>query len=489
MSTSAVPAGDLAAWQTVVDELERQRDAVRHRRDGPLWVRQRLGEFLWSTQRAIMESVRDHRYTAVAACHGPGKSRLASRVAAWWLETHPPGLARVVTTAPTGAQVRAILWAEINNAADRAAVQGRPFNGRLNEVEWKIGNQLVGFGRKPSDYNPHAFQGIHAPYVLVILDEACGIIKHFWTAARAITTGEHCRILAIGNPDDPESEFAKACASEKWNTFWISAFDTPNFTGEPVPPEIADALVGPAYVEDMRTEYGEDSPTYISKVLGRFPMDADDGVVKLSALRACSPPEPTVRSAQEREPVHLGVDLGAGGDQTVIRERRGMVVGRVWRSQSRDAMHATGLVVNAIRETGAVMVKVDVIGIGWGVVGRLQELRREKQFAAEVVGVNVAEVSSEPEKYRNLRAQIWWEVGRKLAEDRAIDLSHLEERDRERLITQLVAPKYSVDSSGRIVVEPKDETRVRLGRSPDDADSLLLAFYVPPQHRVGVRWL
>src|SRR5438132_6463821 len=307
-STSYSSQADRAAWDAALTQLEARREAARMRHDGPRWVRERLGEFLWSTQNAILDSVRDHRYTAVQACHGPGKSRVASRAAAWWLETHPPGTARVVTTAPTGDQVKAILWSEINNAADNATANGRPFDGRTNETEWKIGKQLVGFGRKPADYNKHAFQGIHAQFVLVILDEACGIIKHFWTAARAITTGEHCRILAIGNPDDPGSEFRRVCMSERWNVIRISAFDSPNFTGEPVPDDIRDALVGPAYVEDMRMEYGEDSPTYISKVLGEFPTDAEDGVIRLTAVRACCAPEPVPRAELELTPVHLGVD-------------------------------------------------------------------------------------------------------------------------------------------------------------------------------------
>jgi hypothetical protein len=46
-------------------------------------------------------------------------------------------------------------------------------------------------------------------------------------------------------------------------------------------------------------------------------------------------------------------------------------------------------------------------------------------------------------------------------------------------VSQLTAPKYHLDSSGRIVVESKDDTRKRINRSPDDADALLLAFYVP----------
>jgi hypothetical protein len=471
---------ELAAFGAAVDQLRARNKARRLGKDGAEWTRERLGEHLWSRQVDILDSIRDNRYTAVQACHGPGKSRVASRAAAWWLETHPPGSARVVTTAPTGDQVKAILWSEINNAASVAEAREQPFHGRINETEWKIGKQLVAFGRKPSDYNPHAFQGIHARYVLVILDEACGIIKHFWTAARAITTGEHCRILAIGNPDDPNSEFARVCASDKWNVIKISAFDTPNFTGEPVPDELREVLVGPSYVEDMRTEYGEESPTYIAKVLGQFPSDSDDGVVRYSSLRACTAPEPIPRTDDQLLPVELGVDLGAGGDETVIQERRGMVVGRVWRTRTKEAMTAVGMIRNALEETGATSVKIDVIGIGWGVVGRLNELKSEGKIAASIVGVNVAEAASEPEKYARLRSQIWWEIGRKLAEDRAIDFSQLEEQYRDKLFSQLVAPKYTHDSSGRIVVEPKDETKKRLGRSPDNADGLLLAFYTPP---------
>lgn len=470
---------DLAAFGAAFDQLEAEDTAEQHRYDGPAWVRDRLDEFLWSTQREIMDSVRDNRFTAVKACHGPGKSRVASRIAAWWMETHPPGEARVVSTAPTFPQVEAILWSEINNAAMRASSLGNPFNGRVLSTEWKVGNQLLAFGRKPSDHNPHAFQGIHAKYVLVIIDEACGVVQNFWTAALALSTGRHCRILALGNPDDPSSKFAEVCQDSQWNTITISAFSTPNFTGEPVPIELADVLVDQVYVDDMAREYGEESPTYISKVLGEFPIDSDDGVIRLSALRQCSLATETPRTDAELSPVELGVDFGAGGDTTVIRERRGMVVGRTWRTGSKDAMHVVGLVLQAIRETGATAVKADVIGIGHGMVGRLRELGDNGAHDAKIIGVNVSETSSDPTRWMRQRSEIWW-MGRQLAEDRRWDLSGLEERDRERLISQLVAPHYKLDSSGRVVVETKDDTKERIHRSPDDADALLLAFFNPP---------
>jgi hypothetical protein len=484
----SVDALALAAGR-LEERAEEDAVAERYATDPGLWARDKLGAHLWSKQIEISESVRDHRQTAVQACHGPGKSWTAAQLTAWWLDTHPPGEARVVTTAPTGDQVKAILWSEINGAFEKASARGRPFLGRINETDWKLGKRLIAFGRKPSDYNPHAFQGIHAKYVLVIIDEACGVNKQFWTAAHAIATGEHCRILAIGNPDDPGTEFARACGSGRWNTIRISVFDTPNFTGEAVPDELREMLVSRVYEEEMRLEYGEESPTYISKVLGEFPSDAEDGVVRLSKVRACCRPRDTPWRADQLGPVELGVDMGAGGDETVIRERRGVMVGREWRFRERDSKRAVAQIVEAINQSQAEVVKVDAIGIGWGVVGMLEEKQGdgEGKHQAQVVGVNVAEASTDPDRFKNLRSQLWWEVGRLLSEDLAWDMSGLEEDDKERLVSQLTAPKYTTDSAGRTVVEPKAETRKRIGRSPDNADALLLAFHVGPS--VGIRWL
>lgn len=192
------------------------------------WVEERItGYTVWSKQREIMASVRDNRKTAVRSCHGIGKSWTAALVACWWLDCHPPGEAFVVTTAPTGAQVRAILWRYIRRIHKRGQLPGR-----VNQVEWLIDDELVAFGRKPADHDEAAFQGIHARYVLVIIDEACGIPEDLWIAADALTTNPDSRLFAIGNPDNPASHFRKVCMDGSgWNTIGISAFESPNFTG------------------------------------------------------------------------------------------------------------------------------------------------------------------------------------------------------------------------------------------------------------------
>jgi hypothetical protein len=145
-------------------------------------------------------------------------------------------------------------------------------------------------------------------------------------------------------------------------------------------------------------------------------------------------------------------------------------------------MQVVGKIVRAIAETGASAVKVDVIGIGWGVCGRLKELGKQGTHKARIVGVNVGEASGDPTRFPRLRDQLWWETGRELIRTKGIDLSGVD----DAVIAQLVAPRYAIDSSGRVKVEPKAETRLRLGRSPDDADALLLAFYVPADHEPGL---
>jgi hypothetical protein len=122
------------------------------------WVTSTLGEFWWSGQHRMAQSVVENRYSAFKASHDVSKSHTMSRLALWWIDVHPPGEAFVVTTAPTTPQVEAILWRYMGNAHKKAGLPGRI----TLDAKWYIGNELVAYGRKPADYDPAAFQGIHA---------------------------------------------------------------------------------------------------------------------------------------------------------------------------------------------------------------------------------------------------------------------------------------------------------------------------------------
>lgn len=188
-------------------ELQRQYYLAR-----PVeWARDRLGDFLWSGQRRIIESVRDHRKTSVATCHEVGKTRIAAVATGWWLDSFPPGDAYVVTTAPTARQVRAVLWREINRVHARGSLYGR-----TNQVEWLMVTPLgkeeqVAIGRKPDEYQVGSFQGLHQRYLLFIGDEACGIPLQLLIEAESLIANDNSKMLLIGNPDDPKTEFGRIC--------------------------------------------------------------------------------------------------------------------------------------------------------------------------------------------------------------------------------------------------------------------------------------
>ncbi len=455
-------------WDVAADRLD---PPIDYTRDPAGWTRDKLGEWPWSKQVEIMESVRDNRHTAVMSCHDTGKSYTAARLASWWIDAHAPGEAFVVTTAPTGAQVKAILWREINRAHKKGGLIGR-----CNQLEWWIGNEMVAFGRKPADTDPQAFQGIHQRYLLVIIDEACGVPKVMWDAVETLATNEYARVLAIGNPDDPATQFKRVTEpGSDWNVIQISYTDTPAWTGEQVPSNLLLDLISPTWIEERRKMWGENSPLWTSKALGQFPEYSTDTVIPL----------PMVRELQKREdwPVELepvsqlGVDVGAGGDFTSIRHRLGRSPGEVVRDHTSDAGNVVGKVVEFANRVEATRIKVDTIGIGWGVVGWLQDRVREGVLRpdTDVVPVNVGERAWDGTRFPRLRDEVWW-MGRELTQDAGWDLRNLD----DDTLGQLIAPKYKPDPGGRTKVEPKEETRERLGRSPDDADALLLAFYDPP---------
>lgn len=473
--------------EAVERELERRRQSANARfypfQADPIgFVETGLLGFLWSKQREICESVLKHRRTAVKSCHDVGKSAVAARLAAWWISVWPPGEAFVITLAPTAPQVKTILWREINRVH---AAAGLP--GRTNQIEWWIDPEIVGYGRSPADTDPTAIQGIHARRVLVIFDEACGIAKALWDAADSLIANDDSRFLAIGNPDDPNSEFFNICKpGSGWNTIRISAFDSPNLTDEIVPQWLRPLLVSETWINEKRKSWGESSPLYASKVLGEFPEQAADGLLSLAWITAAVerelPPGPQARN-------ELGVDVARfGGDASVIYHMHGDRFHRLKRSTNRDLMWTCGLVVEAIRDTGAKRVKIDDIGMGGGVVDRLLEIQRDQPTIVpadvQIIGVNVAsapERETEELRFKNKRAELNWALRERFRAG-LIDIDGGE----DELLSQAAQIRYQINSTAHIVMESKEDMKKRTqGVSPDDWDALVLAAAEPSYPGAG----
>lgn len=463
-----------------------------HINDPVGWIRDRLGEHLWSKQRAIAESVRDNRYTAVASCHDAGKSFVASRLVTWWLDVHPPGDAFAVTTAPTAPQVSAILWREIRRAHRKGGLRGHITQG--NVPEWKLDDgESIGYGRKPADDDQAAFQGIHALYPLIVVDEACGVPKNLFDAVDALATNENARVLAIGNPDDPSSHFASVCRpGSGWNVIHIDGLATPNMNAaalamypglatlfetlglepstEDVPDGLRPLLLSAMWVQERIQRWGVTSPIFTAKVRGHFPEIGHDTLITPAMIRA----------AQERTlapgPVSvLGVDVARFGlDRTVIALSRWPQTRIIAEYAKLPTTATTGHVIAAKREHLAHEIRVDGVGVGGGVVDQLVDAGHD------VLDMQAGAGALDNEHYLNARAEWYWAL-RERFEQGDVDLDPAD----DELAAQLGAMKYRYTARGQVQIESKEDMKKRGLPSPDRADAVMLtAAATPPPEGV-----
>lgn len=478
-------------------EAEVDNPWARYEGDPVGFIQEGLGETLWSKQVEIARSVVENQRTAVAACHAPGKSHLSARIVSWWIASHAPGTALAITIAPTHRQVRNIIWPHIRRCHFMAKLPGEVLT-----QTWKVGGDVVAYGFSPSPYDEAATQGIHAPNLLIVVDEAGGIGEVVGQALEALMTGGNTRLLLLGNPptDQEDSWFERCYESPLYNTITIGAYDTPNFTGETVgicktcPPQVGEHLitkhlVDERWVEDVIQEFGADSPFVEARVWARFPRATANKVIPFGWCEKASNNEDPLTGSH----IRLGIDIAAdGGDEFVIAKADGFTASIVHRSSGKaneNAVDVANVCLRHIREAEEThlareiqeppRIKIDTIGVGWGVVSMLQKWGQEGKHRSKIVPVNVAERARDPQKFRNIRSELWWN-GRALLQPDQEGRQNLALDTERKVMSQLAGPTFKSDSAGRIQIETKAEMKRRGVSSPDQAEAVLLAVYEPP---------
>jgi phage terminase large subunit len=454
-----------------------------------------LGDHLWRDQRRIIESVRDNFKTAWRSCHGIGKSFCCARLVLWWLFSFPYSI--VLTTAPTWRQVEDILWKEIRSAYNNSK---EPLGGDLAPSATRLsisGIEWMALGLSTND--PNRFQGYHAEHLLVIADEACGVDEDIFDAIMGVLTSAHCRLVLIGNPTDIGGQFYRACRNpEGWSTGKTSAWDTPNFTKfgitrddiinntwrSKVPLKKGATnkddfdwpypwLITPKWAYDAFLEWGTAYPAWFARVEGDFPEQGEYNVIPLS----------WIEKAQDRwentnptgQPI-LGVDVARGGmDKSAIAARVDNKITFIQTFSGLDTQQLAGEVIRIYREMDARVANVEANGMGVGVI---DELKKHRESGIVVNEVNVSTRSEILDKkgnrlYANLRSELWWTL-RQSMDPKGDMLLALPPRAAS-LAADLSAPKYDL-SSGYTQVELKEKTKDRLGRSPDEADAVIMTF-------------
>ena len=311
----------------------------------------------------------------------------------------------------------------------------------------------------------------------MMFDEAPGVALPIWNAAEGSLSGDHTRMLAIGNPITPSGPFYDAFTkgAERWRCIHVSCLDHPNVTGDEI---VVPGGVTREWIEDRKRAWGEDSPLYQSRVLGAFPEQADEALVPLSWLDAFAVaedgPRPTPSGDDSGPTTVMGVDVARyGSDESVWLVRTGPRIDEVVSVRGADLMEVAGRTKALAKKRGIkpADVCVDEIGIGSGVVDRLTE----QGFA--VTGVNFGGKAQDPEMHSNIRAECYWTMREALSPDAGDDrLSVPDVSMLAELRAELTSINYTFTSRGQVKIEAKDDIRKRTGRSPDYADALALTY-------------
>lgn len=435
-----------------VEALRRYRSTE----DGAyLFVVEVLGQTPDDWQKEVLLAVsRGERRISVRSGHGVGKSTVAAWIMIWKALCFYT--VKVVVTAPTSAQLFDALFAEVKRWI-RELPEGWQtlLEVKTDRIELKAApNECFISARTARAEAPEALQGVHADNVLLVVDEASGVPEAVFEAAMGSMSGENATTLLFGNPTRTSGFFFDTHNKNRanWWTLKVSCFDSQR--------------VSPEFIREVAEAYGEESNAYRVRVLGEFPTADDDTVIGLGIVEAAMSrnivPSP-------KTPVVWGLDVARmGDDASALAKLRGTVMLekiKSWRKL--NLMQTVGVVKaewDATPEADRpVEINVDGIGMGAGVVDRLCELGLPAR------AINVAELPALNPTYRNLRTELWFK-GRAFFEAANCALP----KD-DLLCADLVSVKYlPPDSAGKIRVEPKEETKKRLRRSPDCADAFLL---------------
>jgi len=446
------------------------------------FARSWLQSAVWAVQAQILYAIARNSRVSVKACHSSGKTFVAALAALWWMARHPTGI--VITTAPTWVQVERLLWGEIHRAVGRSLVKFPEPN--KTSLYHRADNYLLGL----STNQGVRFQGFHGR-VLLILDEAPGVNPEIIEAIEGIRAGGDVRTLQLGNPIIPSGPFYDDFHGQRHRTkcITISAFDTPNLSNlrrRPNEPwEVTmDALLRLSedqldervnwhlttrrWVKEKYEEWGPKHPLFQSKVLGEFPEHAEGQLISLAWVEASAKRDVLVDGGE----LEAGLDVAGPGEAetvlTIINRRTGAIVLQRWWTLP-DPRGEVVAELRPFRQRGQLgEIKVDSNGIGWGMACHLRDLGFKVRF------VNVGQASTQPDRFKNLRAEFFWQLAMRFKDGEVAGLKN------ERTQGQLTSILYEHDARGRVVIESKEDAAKRGVPSPDRADSLMLAFARPP---------
>jgi phage terminase large subunit len=396
------------------------------------------------------------------ACTGPGKTAVLAWLGWNFLLTRPHPI--VGATSISQDNLRANLWTELSRWHGKSMLLQHQFEQTKTAIfhkehpkTWKIEARTWAKDADPTQIG-NALRGLHAPYVMWLLDESGDYPNAIMPVAEAIFSGNpiEAHIVQAGNPLKLSGPLYQACTTARhlWRVIEITADpDDPKRT-----PRVS--------IEHAREQirlYGRENPWVLVNIFGRFPPSSINSLIgpdEVAASQKRFYREHEIGSAAKI----LGVDVARFGHaKSVICPRQGLQCFPLMQYRNVNSTQGAGQVARKWNDWGADACFIDATG-GFG-AGWLDQLYA---LGKTPMGVQFAGEAHRKDRYFNKRAEMYFEAVDWIKRGGALPPS-------DELLAALTQTTYTFRGD-RFLLEPKEDIEARLGFSLDDADAFVLTF-------------
>lgn len=426
-----------------------------------LFAREVFGVEPWSEQEAIFAAAdRGEPRIAAKSGHRVGKSMGNAIMLHHWQKTRFPQKSAV--TAPSEKHLFDALWAEFRGLENRYTPDYQWLKGLFETTQERSIMKL-----RPAESfisvkvsrpgQTEALQGMYAPHVCLIADEASGIPDAAFEASMSSMANPEVLFVMTSQPIRTTGFFADAFLknAKLWWRRTISSLDSP--------------YCGRDYINFVREKYGEDSNAYRIRILGEFPTSEEDKVIPRDLVLAAMGRDVTVNP---NAPVVWGAVVSNVMRSALAKRRANGLVEPVSHWAKKDATETAAHIKREWDKTmpsdRPVAICINAIGIGRDVRDRLRALDIPAR------AINVAETPALLRtQFKDLDSELWFDMRDWLA-----NRDTVLPPDDEELTDELAQPNIVYYETGATGKETRESMRRRNVESPDLASALSLTFAV-----------
>lgn len=445
---------------------DRVRRRLQRWREHPItMVREEFGIEPDAWQAEALALFPQNQRLALKACKGPGKTAVLAWLVLNFMATRPQP--KIGCTSITEANLDTNLWPELAKWLNRSPYLSSQFVWTKSRVESRRYPQTwfavarTWPKKADAEQQADALAGLHADYVMWVLDESGGIPQAVMTTAEAIFSS--CiegHVVQAGNPTHTTGPLFAACTTQRhlWHVVTI--------TGDPDNPKRS-PRIDVVYASQQIALWGRENPWVKVNILGEFPEASINSLLGIEDVERAM--HRHLRSDQyDWAQRRLGVDAARFGDDPwVLFPRQGLAAFRPVVMRNPRTTEVAARIARAHHDWQPELIFIDDTG-HWG-HGCLDICLAA---GLPVIPIIYSDRAIN-QRYKNRRAEMWIEMADWIKHGGAIP------NDIE-LSQELTTPTYTF-VGGQFVLEEKDQIKARLGRSPNKGDALAQTFAMAEQ--------